>query len=558
VKPAVRNVCKNVLLLLSTVILSLILLEVAYRIWMGVSPFNLTNFRASATVGNLMGTVTYDADLGWSLIPNYSVEIGVPDTSIRHMISSIDYGIRKNGPNDNGLRAGGVLAIGDSFTAGSEVADGDSWPAQLEAIIRRPVVNAGVGAYGSDQIIMRAEKLLPIVRPQVLLVGMLDQDILRAGYSNFGAPKPYYTLENGKLLLHNSPVPILEAGGTTSVVKTLAGYSLVVDQVMNTFDPVGWRGAKNQTFTRTGIDEVEITCQLLKRLKQRTDELKVRALLVMQYGGGHIAAAARRSDIAVQVEQCADEMGYQIVDEFEGLKAIANASPEKFKTYYRSRANGDFGHMSPAGNLHIAQLVAAALSAPSPAGRAADYVTPPFSPGDGRNLLSKSEALDKAVPGNNIASLQKLKTLPSDRQVFRVAATGPPGEHYLGLSVGELAAGPYMLSLDVRADGTSRLRIQLIDTQSNGAISDYDLMKKSVGTSRAGTAQSLRAGVKEIANGWYRLWLGATLPGGKTNILLVLSDANGKLDFTPQGEGYQIRAMQLEHGQSPSSYRPTK
>jgi hypothetical protein len=558
VKPTIRNVCQNSLLLLSTVVFSLILLEIAYRVWMGVSPFNFTNFRANVAVGNLMGTVTYDADLGWSLIPNYSVEIGIPDTSIRHMINTIDYGIRTNGPTDNVLRTGGVLAVGDSFTAGSEVADADSWPAQLEAIIHRPVVNAGVGAYGSDQIVMRAEKLLPIVRPQVLLVGMLDQDILRAGYSNFGAPKPYYTLENGKLVLHNSPVPILEAGGTTSVAKTLAGYSLVVDQVMKTFDPVGWRGAKNQTFTRTGIDEVEATCQLLKGLKQKTDELEVRALLVMQYGGGHIAAAARRSDTAVQVEQCAEKMGYQIVDEFESLKAIADASPEEFRTYYRSRANGDFGHMSPAGNLHIAQLVAAALSAPSPPGRAADYVIGPFLPGDGRNLLSKSETLDKAVPSSSIASLQKSKSSPGDRQVFRVAATGPPGEHYLGLSVGELAAGPYMLSLDVRADGTSRLRIQLIDTQSNGAIGDYDLMKTSVGTSRAGTAHALRAGMKEIADGWYRLWLGATLPAGNTNILLVLSDANGRLNFTPQGEGYQVRAMQLERGQSPSSYRPTK
>ena len=100
------------------------------------------------------------------------------------------YGIRKNGPNDDLLRSGGVLAVGDSFTAGSETADEDTWPAQLERIIHRPVVNGGVGGYGSDQIVMRAEKLLPIVRPQVLLVGMLDLDILRAGYSSFGRQAP--------------------------------------------------------------------------------------------------------------------------------------------------------------------------------------------------------------------------------------------------------------------------------------------------------------------------------------------------------------------------------
>jgi hypothetical protein len=364
-------------------------------------------------------------------------------------------------------------------------------------------------------------------------------------------------VENGKLLLHNSPAPILNASGErTSFVKNLAGYSFVIDQVMKTYDPIRWLGSKNQTFTRVGIDEVEVTCQLLKRLKQKTDELKVRTLLVMQYGGGYIATAARRSDIAVQVEQCADKMGYQIVDEFESLKAIATASPEEFRKHYIYAENNQFGHMSPVGNLHIARLVASALSTPAPAGRAVDYLTAPFLPGDGRNLLSNSEALDKAVPGSSIASLQKLKSPPND-QVYRVAATGPQGEHFLGLNVGELAAGPYMLSLDVRADGTSHLRIQLIDTQSNGVIGDYDLTKKSVGTSRASTAHTLRAGVKEIANGWYHLWLGATLPGGTTNILLGINDTNGNPNFAPQGESYQVRAIQLERGQSPSSYRAT-
>jgi hypothetical protein len=171
--------------------------------------------------------------------------------------------------------------------------------------------------------------------------------------------------------------------------------------------------------------------------------------------------------------------------------------------------------------------------------------------------LSRSEALDKVVPGSSIASLQKLQSPLDEYQVYRVAATGPLGEHFLGLNVGELAAGPYMLSLDVRADGTSHLRIQLIDAQSNGVIGDYDLTKKSVGTSRMGTAQTLRAGVKEIADGWYRLWLGATLPGGNTNILLGINDPNGNPNFVPQGESYQVRAIQLERGQSPSSYRAT-
>jgi hypothetical protein len=40
--------------------------------------------------------------------------------------------------------------------------------------------------------------------------------------------------------------------------------------------------------------------------------------------------------------------------------------------------------------------------------------------------------------------------------------------------------------------------------------------------------------------------------------LLGINDTNGNPNFAPQGEGYQVRAIQLERGQSPSSYRPTQ
>src|SRR6185503_7626483 len=103
----------------------------------------------------------------------------------------IAHGIRTNGLGETEVRTGGALAVGDSFTAGSEVADTETWPAQLEPLIGMPGVNAGSGGYGADQIVMRAEELLPLVQPRVLLVGMLEDDIGRVGYSSRTAAKPY-------------------------------------------------------------------------------------------------------------------------------------------------------------------------------------------------------------------------------------------------------------------------------------------------------------------------------------------------------------------------------
>jgi hypothetical protein len=211
--------------------------------------------------------------------------------------------------------------------------------------------------------------------------------------------------------------------------------------------------------------------------------------------------------------------------------------------------------MSPVGNLHTARLVASALSTPAAAGRAADYLTAPFLPGDGRNLLLRGARQSGSRQQHRIAAEVEE---PAQRSGLSGRSHRSSRRALFGIERWEIGSrAVHALSLDVSADGTSHLRIQLIDTQSNGVIGDYNLTKKNVGTSRAGTAHTLRAGVKEIANGWYRLWLGATLPGGNTNILLGINDTNGNPNFVPQGESCQVRAIQLERGQSPSSYRAT-
>ena len=52
-----------------------------------------------------------------------------------------------------------ILAVGDSFTFGDEVNDGQTWPAQLQLLTGRRVLNGGVSGYGFDQIVLRAEQL---------------------------------------------------------------------------------------------------------------------------------------------------------------------------------------------------------------------------------------------------------------------------------------------------------------------------------------------------------------------------------------------------------------
>lgn len=73
-----------------------------------------------------------------------------------------------------------ILAIGDSFTFGTGIDGGETWPARLERTLRQrlpadssvAVINAGVPAYGLAQLRDLTVEMLPKVEPQLLLLGV--------------------------------------------------------------------------------------------------------------------------------------------------------------------------------------------------------------------------------------------------------------------------------------------------------------------------------------------------------------------------------------------------
>jgi hypothetical protein len=547
-KRAALRLAVNSLLLVGSTALALLAAEATLRLVDRVPVLTLANFRDGVTNrGDIVWG--YDPDLGWAQHP------GVESGGFR----TLAHGIRANGYDDRELRTGAVLAVGDSFTAGSEVDGPGSWPAQLEGMIGRPVINAGVGGYGTDQIVMRAEALLPVIRPQVLLIGFLDQDILRSGFSSYGSPKPYYMVERGELVLHNTPVPTTpepRASGPAETIKHVAGYSYLVHRLMTQAAPYVWRGRDESVFTRVPNDPSDITCRLLQRLKRRTDELGIRTLLVMQYGGDAIRAWTAPTGVAVPVKSCAADMGIQLVDEFESLKAVFTRDAEELKRYYVMTGTV-YGHMSPHGNRHIAALIAHALGQPPVLGRAENYAIADFTPGSGQNLLRPSESLDTVFTGAAFASLTPVSNGSQGQRVFRLAATGGRSEHYVSLAPIPGEPGPYTLSLLARPLSGQRLRLQLLDRASGGLLGDVDLRKGTVDMTMVGAAQDLCAGVTPRDDGWRHVWMSVRLHDKNPIVLLQLADRAGHTDFNAGGEAVLLRAVQLERGQSASPYQAT-
>ncbi|MEA2937010.1 MAG: hypothetical protein QOC56_514, partial [Alphaproteobacteria bacterium] len=269
---------KSLVLLTASVCLMLLFCETALRLWHGRSPLDFTNARSRpARPFDLFGMGRYDSLLGWVL----KEHLDTPQ------IRTVEHGIRSNSAAQIAMRAGHILAVGSSFTSGAEVADDQSWPAQLERLTGSPVDNAAVGGYALDQIVLRAEQLLPVVRPRVLLIGAMESVIEWSGYAITMNPKPFFTVEHGTLLAHNIPVPTLEQALPFEPAIKVLSYSHVIDRVMARIDP----GGRYSRRVPAQNDPVDVSCRLLQRLKQETDRLEIRAMLVSEIWAPDVVSA---------------------------------------------------------------------------------------------------------------------------------------------------------------------------------------------------------------------------------------------------------------------------
>jgi hypothetical protein len=307
---------------------------------------------------NIILAAEYDPLLGWRQKPQLSVATWGLTTG--------ELGIRMNSAEIKPLPPQGILAVGDSFTVGSEVVEDKTFPAQLEQLLKYPVVNGGVGGYGTDQMILMAETLMPRLSPAAIVVGILDDDINRAGLRVYGgAPKPWFQVRDGRLVHHNDPVPAPTLGDDKPILLWLAHSYLAVWAT----DHLGWAHVwERRPYINADNDPVAVSCALLERLKQATDARGIPLYVVMLYGGHErvpIMDAKTEKARPVAVSACSRRLGLSTIDLLDELVALSRNDPAAYRGLYtRLGPNKDlYGHMTDDGNALVARAIAARMTA---------------------------------------------------------------------------------------------------------------------------------------------------------------------------------------------------
>jgi hypothetical protein len=262
---------------------------------------------------------------------------------------------------DDGLRRSGfavseapILAVGDSFTFGDEVSDGETWPAALEHLTGKQVLNGGVSGYGFDQTVLRAEELARKYRPAAIVVSFIADDVRRTEMRRlWSADKPYFALAGDKLELSGTPVPErAEPKSTLTIWQKTLGYSYLFDFILRRLDLLhDWFGDHIRVHP-AGRGEL-IACRLTERLAELQRASGAKVIIVAEYDpvvwdDPRFAAEQRR--LTSGLLSCAARNGLATIDTFDALSATGN--PKSLYILW---------HMNQQGNALVAKLIAAKL-----------------------------------------------------------------------------------------------------------------------------------------------------------------------------------------------------
>jgi carbamoyltransferase len=163
--------------------------------------------------------IRYDELLGHRYVANLTMRMPYSEkpyyirTNKQGFRSNVDYFQNKNNQDEKR-----IVFLGDSFTAGDGVANEKRFSDLLCSYFNAESYNFGLSGSGVDQQYLIYKHIATGFDHDVVVISPHISDIIRNLMSSRPAyepesgekilvPKPYFTIENDELVLHNSPVP---------------------------------------------------------------------------------------------------------------------------------------------------------------------------------------------------------------------------------------------------------------------------------------------------------------------------------------------------------------
>jgi hypothetical protein len=342
----------RIALVIGSVLFSLVLLELGCRLargpeWLVQWPNIILQDRLR-TQRDVVGRSIHDPRLGFVGRPNYASSDGRLHYDERGLLVT-------PAPEGIALARPPILVVGDSYAHGDEVLDDETWAAKLQSLTGRVVVNAAMSGYGIDQMVLRAEILVPEIKPAAIVLSFIADDVRRTEMKRlWGAEKPYFEWVDGALVLRNTPVPLPPApADTLSLWQRLFGRSLLVDTILR---HQGWQYEWAIDHVRV-LSEAEGERQLCP-LMRRLASLGVPTLVVAEYDSYlwmDVDYAPLVHRVTGLVLKCAEAAGLATLDMFPTMDAAVRS--QGLRTVYAD------AHPSPVGTTIAARRIADALKA---------------------------------------------------------------------------------------------------------------------------------------------------------------------------------------------------
>lgn len=334
---------RNLILLLAVMLLIMLSSEVISRSVAGLTVFETQNYLSqTAPVTDNFENI-HDDTIGWTyprdarsnplgLIPTTDGKI--PDWTM--------------GDAD-------VLVVGDSFAAGPPESN---WPNQLAAMSGRKVINGAVGGYGLGQIYLRAQQLVPIMKPSLLLISFIPDDLRRAELDIFqGHAKPVFHVRGGDMKLDISAVQ-----NTFGYAQNtpMIGYSHLMSRIFEMFEL-----DSSQTDRRVHKQGQELGCLLMSRFASLAQDHGSEVIIIVQLSAHDITARARdvrALAMASHTVECARASGLRVIDSLAKLRPLPLGSDVNLgpilRRYWRYP---DDPHMSAEGDALVAKTIFSAV-----------------------------------------------------------------------------------------------------------------------------------------------------------------------------------------------------